>query len=451
MTERDTVPGKKRKEEKKEKAKSIDAAKANVKKVRSAASKKRKKIGSPKAAAERLLNDYDPILFMMVVIFVIFGITMVFSAGYYSTLNSINPDPYYYLKKQVIYAAPGFVFMYIFAQYDYHKFTRWADLLIVVSLGLLALLFTPLGITVNFATRWISVFGIRITPSEISKIAIIIFTSVFLAKDPSRARDLKRGILPLLAIAGIHAAMIIKQPNLSTAIVICAITLSIMFVAGIQMRYVAALIGLLAAGITYILLAMHHTHWYARLTNWVNPFADSQGEGYQVSQSLIALGNGGIKGLGLGHGVTKNLYLPEPQNDFILAVIGEELGMIGIVIMMVCYLILIWRCFTIAANAKDKLGIYMASGIASMVGLHVILNIAVVTASMPATGITLPFVSYGGTSICIFLGAMGIMMNIAKQQKVSADAPEWADFVTPAEKPARRSLFDGLDKKYEKR
>ncbi len=147
----------------------------------------------------------------------------------------------------------------------------------------------------------------------------------------------------------------------------------------------------------------------------MDPFKDAQGEGYQVSQSIIALGNGGFKGLGLGNSISKNLYLPEPQNDFILAIIGEELGFVGIFIMMIIYLVLIWRCIMVSSKAKDKLGLFMAAGIAIMLGLQVIVNVAVVTASMPATGITLPFVSYGGTSLWVFMASMGIMLNISKQ------------------------------------
>ena len=170
-------------------------------------------------------------------------------------------------------------------------------------------------------------------------------------------------------------------------------------------------------GVIVIILFFPDSHWYARLTVFLDPFKDAQGDGYQVSQSLIALGNGGLTGLGLGNSVAKNLYLPEPQNDFILAIIGEELGFIGIALLMAVYLILIYRCFTVTVKAKDKLGFFLASGITVMLALQVIMNVAVVTASMPATGVTLPFVSYGGTSLVVFMASMGIMLNISKESR----------------------------------
>ena len=180
----------------------------------------------------------------------------------------------------------------------------------------------------------------------------------------------------------------------------------------IGIMYVAGMCGLI-----FILMFYPDSHWYARMTNFIDPFKDAQGEGYQVSQGLIALGNGGLCGLGPGKSITKNLYLPEPQNDFILAIIGEELGFVGLVVLLSVYLLLIYRCFVITVRAKDKLGFYLGAGITVMMALQVILNVAVVTASMPATGITLPFVSYGGTSLLVFMASMGIMLNISKKNR----------------------------------
>lgn len=361
------------------------------------------------------MTEYDYRIILLVAALSMFGVVMVFSAGYYSTLSAGSGDPYYFLKRQVLFTGSGFAIMLLVARFDYHRAAKKPWLFVLISIALLLLLWTPLGVTVNFARRWISIAGIRVTPSEISKLAMIIFTAGFLAEDSRRAKSL-RGIGLVAVVMLFHAGVIIKQPNLSTAIVLCMIMVGIMFVAGLPLRYIGLMGGAVVGGMIYILTFLQNTHWYARLTNWRNPFADAQGEGYQVSQSIIALGNGGFKGLGLGNSIAKNLYLPEPQNDFILAIIGEELGFIGIFCLMVIYLVLIWRCFLVAAGAKDKLGLYMASGIAIMLALQVIINVAVVTASMPATGITLPFISYGGTSIWIFMMAMGILLNISKKE-----------------------------------
>lgn len=364
----------------------------------------------------RLLTTYDSVTILLVTGLVLFGVVMVFSAGYYSTTNLSKPDPYYFLKKEGEFAIMGFIIMFLMARWDYHKCAKYYKQYLYISIFLLVLVLTPVGRNVNGATRWIYIGPVNITPSEITKVAMIIFTAAFLAKDPSRATDFSKGILPLLALTGIQAAMIIKQPNLSTAMVIVFIVVGMLIIGGFPWKYVGGVVAAGVAGIIFILAFLPDSHWYSRLTNFIDPFKNSQGEGYQVSQSLIALGNGGLKGLGLGNSVTKNLYLPEPQNDFILAIIGEELGFVGIFLLMLAYLFLIKRCFVIAAKAPDKLGMFLASGVGIMLGVQVLMNIAVVTASMPATGVTLPFVSYGGTSIIVFMAAMGIVLNISRKE-----------------------------------
>lgn len=365
-------------------------------------------------AMSSLYTDSDFTIFLLVAALTMFGVVMVFSAGYYSTLAK-STDAYYFLKRQVAFAVSGFAILLGFSKVDYHSYSKYYKHIALFSIVMLFLLFTPLGVTVNFARRWIFIGPIRITPSEISKLAMIIFTATYLAENPKKAKQGLAGMSVILGMMALHAGLIIKQPNLSTAIVIVAIMIGILFVGGLAWRYILVAMGSLGVGMISILLFFRNTHWYSRLTNWMDPFKDAQGEGYQVSQSIIALGNGGFKGLGLGKSISKNLYLPEPQNDFILAIIGEELGFIGIFIMMVVYLVLIWRCIMVSSKAKDKLGLFMAAGIAIMLGLQVIVNVAVVTASMPATGITLPFVSYGGTSLWVFMASMGIMLNISKQ------------------------------------
>ncbi len=359
-------------------------------------------------------GEYDFIVILLVVGFVVFGIVMVFSASYYSTMNVGEGDPYYYLKKQCMYAGIGLIGMLLGMVIDYHLYSRFKVPILLGSIILLVLVLTDLGITVNYATRWIVIGGFRITPSEIAKLAAIIFTSSYIYAEPDRIREF-RGLVPLFLIMILYASLIIVQPNLSTAIVIGALMVGIMFVAGMHFLYVAGILGVLFAGITYILMFKQNTHWYLRLTNWIDPFENRLGEGYQVSQSLIALGNGGVTGRGLGNSVTKYLYLPEPQNDFIMAIIGEELGFIGILVIMMLYIYLIYRGFIIALHAPDKLGMLIGTGITMMLAFQVIINVAVVTASMPATGITLPFISYGGTSLIIFMSSMGILLNISKK------------------------------------
>lgn len=352
------------------------------------------------------------ILFLMVFLCV-FGVIAVYSAGYYQTVESGSTT--YYLKRQLFFMATGSLLLIAGACYDYHNWSKWALLFLVGSVLLLVAVLA-FGASANGAQRWIGIGPIRITPSEISKVAMIIYTSSFLAADPKRNRG--KYIWYLMFIMAVHFVLVFEQPNLSTAIVICAIMFGIMFIAGLRWIWLIVFAGGGLLGALAILKFAKGSHWYSRLTSFRDPFADIQGSGYQVSQSLIALGNGGLKGLGVGNSITKNLYLPEPQNDFILAVIGEEIGFIGVALLMCVYIILFYQCIMTAARAKDRLGFYLAAGVAIMLGLQVVINVAVVTSSMPATGITLPFISYGGTSIWVFMFSFGILLNISRGQRV---------------------------------
>lgn len=224
----------------------------------------------------------------------------------------------------------------------------------------------------------------------------------------------------MLAVMVVFGGLIIRQPNLSTAITVCGIIAGIMFIAGLQWRYVISALVLGSGAIGFLVAfgdKIGGAHWKKRIVSFLDPFADALGDGFQVVQSLLALGSGGLFGLGLGKSIQKNLYLPEPQNDFILAIIGEELGFVGVLALLIVYMLLIWRCFHICLNAPDRFSMLMCGGITVMLALQVILNVAVVTSSMPPTGIALPFISYGGNSLWIFMASMGIMLNVSKKSR----------------------------------
>ena len=363
----------------------------------------------------RRLGGIDLVVLTTVVLFSLFGVAMVFSAGYYQTINTSNPNPLYYLMRQGLFVVTGWVLMLFAANVDYHIYEKTGPAFLALSILLLVLVLV-IGQNVNGAVRWINLGFIRITPSEFSKIFVIIFTASYLVRDPRNIRTLK-GLVVLVAAMAAHFILIIRQPNLSTAIVIVMIMIAIMIVGGLNPLYLAVPVAGAVAGYFYIITYKTPYHWYQRLTSFMDPFAERQGDGYQVVQGLIALGNGGLKGLGFGRSVAKTLYLPDPQNDFILAVLGEELGYIGFMVLMLVYIILLCRLFMIALKAKDRLGFYLATGVAVMLGLQVIINVAVVTSSMPATGITLPFISYGGTSMWSFMMAMGIALNVSRKQR----------------------------------
>lgn len=362
------------------------------------------------------LRQSDFVIIAMVTILVIFGVVMVFSASYYKSINT-SGSPYDYLIRQGIFAVTGFVLMALCSRIDYHIYRRLSILILLVSFVLLILLFTPLGAEENGATRAIYV-GFTIMPGEIAKPAVIIFTAAFLAGDPKRILSFTRGVLPLLLLMVVFGGLIIKQPNLSTAITVCGIIAGIMFLAGLQWRYILIAGGLGAAGVIALILVgdkIGASHWKKRIVSFMDPFADAMDEGFQVVQSLLALGSGGLFGVGLGKSIQKNLYLPEPQNDFILAIIGEELGFVGLLALLTLFCVLLWRCFHVCLNAPDRFGMLLAGGITIMIGLQLILNVAVVTSSMPPTGVALPFISYGGNALWIFMACSGIILNISRQ------------------------------------
>lgn len=366
-------------------------------------------------------SSCDFLIVILVTALVIFGVVMVFSASYYKSINQTEDgSPYFFLKKQAVFALLGFVIMWITSRIDYHIWGKLSKPIFFIGVGLLVLVLTPLGIEENNASRALSI-GFTIMPGEIAKATTLIFVAAFLAKKNRRIESLKEGILPMLLVMAVVGGLIIKQPNLSTALTICGIVGGMMFIAGLKWRYVfAALFG--AGGLIALLVTLGgHIgggHWRTRIISFLDPFEDALGDGYQVVQSLLALGSGGLKGVGLGKSIQKTLYLPEPQNDFILSILGEELGLIGTLTLLTVFLVLIWRCFTIALHANDRFGMYLASGITLMLGIQVVFNVAVVTSSMPNTGVALPFISYGGNSLWIFMGSMGMLLNVSRKSNM---------------------------------
>lgn len=351
-------------------------------------------------------------MIILVLVLCLIGIIMVFSASYYVSISE-DGNPYAYLKRQLMWFAMGLVTMIFFSRIDYHLWGRLWLLFYIIGLGLLLMVLVPgIGININGATRWIGLGPITIMPGEIAKITLIFYVSGLLAKSPDLIKSFW-GVLGIVGVTGIYAALILKQPNMSTAATIVFIAGGMLLVAGTKIWQLLLLGGLgVGAGVALIFSSEYR---HDRFLSFMDPFADSLGNGFQAAQSLLALGTGGFTGLGLGKSVQKYLYLPEPQNDFITAIIGEELGFIGLMFIMVLYVLLLWRGCKAAMNAKDYYGMMLASGITIMIGVQVAINIAVVTSSMPPTGVILPFISYGGNALMLLMGLMGIMWNITRQ------------------------------------
>ncbi|MBR0130796.1 MAG: cell division protein FtsW [Firmicutes bacterium] len=358
-------------------------------------------------------TDGDFMIVVFVLALTLFGLVMIFSSSYYQALSKTG-DPYKFLKEAAMWTGLGWIVFIICANIDYRWFKLAGLPAIVVGFILLFLIFTPLGKTINNATRWLDFKFFTVMPGEVMKTCVILFYPMYLAKDPERIRSFTKGILPLGAIAIGAFFLIYKQPNFSTAGLVVLICAGMMFVAGLSWWLVGLAVG---GGIGLFLLIINlpqGRYMLERVQTFFDPFMDALGSGYQVVQGLLALGSGGIVGVGLGKSVQKMLYLPEAQNDFILAIIGEELGYLGVLVLMFVYLLLIWRCFKVCVSIKDYYGMMLATGITLHLALQVILNIAVVSASFPPTGVILPFVSQGGNASILFLMEMGILFNISR-------------------------------------
>lgn len=358
--------------------------------------------------------DYALLVAVMLLVFT--GVMMVFSSSFYYAMAKWE-NKYLFLEKQLIWAGAGVVAMWFATWIDYHLYRKIGFLLFVASFVFLGLLFTPLGVELNGAVRWLDLGPITFMPSEFAKIAAIVYMAGFLENRQKKLKRFGTGLIPVLVIVAAYFVLIYKQPNLSNAITISGILMAMAFVAGVN---VFQLLTLGAAGAAGIYAAILSSEWRARrFLTFLDPFKDTFGDGWQVVQSLYALGSGGLMGVGLGQSTLNKLYIPEPQNDFIFATIGEELGFVGASLLILLFMFLIYRCIRIAMNAPDQYGMLLATGITAMVAIHTIINVAVVTSSMPVTGLQLPFISYGGNFLVMLMFSMGVVLNISKQSNAS--------------------------------
>jgi cell division protein FtsW len=358
-------------------------------------------------------KPFDFLIFMTVLILLSLGSIMVFSSGAPHAYNYIDGDTYYFLKKQLMYVPLGLVAMFITMNIDYRKLGKWSPLLLVVSMALLVLVCIPgIGTELNGSRRWLIIAGQSIQPSEIAKLSIILFFSYSLSKRKDELKSFFKGLVPYLIILGIFALLLLLEPHMSSTIVIGMVSCLILFCAGAKIKHFVILVVPAIAGVVALVLTSDYRR--GRLISFLNPWEDPQGGGWQIVQSLYAIGSGGLFGRGLGKSLQKFLYIPEPYNDFILAVLAEELGFIGVLTVLLLFLIFIWRGIKVSMNAPDIFGCLLAVGITSLVAVQVIINVAVVSSSMPVTGMPLPFFSYGGTSLVFLMSGIGILLNISR-------------------------------------
>lgn len=351
-------------------------------------------------------NKYDILLIIVIILLVIIGLVMLYSVSAYNGMNKFG-DPFYYLKKQLFATSIGLFFMYILAIVDYHVWNKFAVIGYIISL-LLSIAVIFVGDEYNGSKRWLSIGPISFQPSEFSKVAMIIFLAYIIVrfgKSMSQFRYLLVVMLLILPIVGLVGAS-----NLSTAIIILGIGIALIFISS---PYYAQFFLLGGGAILFlgIFLALE-SYRLERLQIWRNP--EAYDKGFQTIQGLYAIGSGGVFGRGWGNSIQKLGFVPEAQNDMIYSIICEELGIVGSGFIVLLFLVLIWRFYVVASHAKDLNGVLIAGGAMVHIMIQVVLNIAVVTNTIPNTGITLPFISYGGTSVMFLLMEMGIVLNVSK-------------------------------------
>lgn len=370
-------------------------------------------------------NQFDFILCVTIILLLALGIVMVLSASAPSALSTTG-NSYTYVKKQLGFAAFGLFVMFFLSKIDYRAYKKWYWYAYIIGCLVLLLVVIPgLGYSVKGATRWIKIGGTRFQPSEITKTCMILFFAGYLADHKDKIQSVKEGfVFPIIFFAIPAAILLIFQNHLSVSLVIGFITVVMMFIAGCRIKHfmVFGLIGVAVIGFLFGIIGMKNSNDEGegknfrvnRITSFMDPWEDPLGTGYQTIQSLYAIGSGGMFGLGLGNSKQKYLYIPEPHNDFIFSILAEELGFFGCILVVILFMIFIWRGIVISMRAKDIYGSLVAIGITTLIAIQAILNIAVVTNSVPNTGMSLPFFSYGGTALVILLANVGILLNISR-------------------------------------
>ncbi len=379
------------------------------------------KVFKGKGKDKTKMRGMDTVLFNMILVLLCFGLIMCFSASAPAAQQNMNGDSYYFLRKQLIWAIVGFAGMLAASKYDYHKLQKLTFPMVVLSFVLLiAVLFFPAQ---KGGRRWISLPGISFQPSEFVKFTVIVlFANMLSRKKWHKVKNVQeffkyfmKDFCPYMLVFLLFALLLMLEPHFSCTVLILCVVMTMLFAAGANLGYFATIVGpVIAAGVALVSFGYRSD----RITSYLDPFANPRGDGWQIIQSLYAIGSGGLFGLGLGQSRQKFLWLPEPYNDFIFAVLCEELGFIGAAAVLILFCVLIWRGIYVAMRAPDTFGTFVAVGITALIAFQVLINIAVVTKAIPVTGMPLPFFSSGGTALLFTLCEMGVLLNISRQIEV---------------------------------
>ncbi|HZG74469.1 MAG TPA: stage V sporulation protein E [Paenibacillus sp.] len=340
------------------------------------------------------------------------GVVMVYSASAVMAFREYG-DSFYYLKRQLIFAGLGLVAMYFAMNVDYWVWKKYAKIGLIVCFVLLVVVLIPgIGVVRGGARSWLGIGSFGIQPSEFMKLAMVVFLSKLLSEHQERLAKFTTGLLPPLAIVGLAFGFIMLQPDLGSGAVLVGASLIVIYSAGARISHLAGLAAVGAAGFVGLIAAAPYR--MQRITGYLDPWSDPLGSGYQIIQSLFAIGPGGLVGLGLGASRQKHSYLPEPQTDFIFSIVAEELGFLGGALLLSLFLLLVWRGMRAAITAPDTFGSLLAVGIVGIIGVQVFINIGVVIGLLPVTGITLPLISAGGSSLTLLLTAIGVLLNVSR-------------------------------------
>lgn len=360
-------------------------------------------------------NNNDLILIISIITISLFGLIMIYSASNIWAEYKFN-DPYKFVKNQGLFFIIGIILMFIISKINYKIYYKKANIILITCFLLLILVLIPgIGTVRNGSKSWFGIGSFGIQPSEFAKLGLIIFVSKYLHNNEHSVKNIKIGVLPILGLTLLMFGIIMLQPDFGTGTIIVMSIIGLLFVGGVSIKFFLK-IGLIGIIGVAILVAIA-PYRLARILSFLDPWKDPLGSGFQIIQSLYAIGPGGLFGLGFGNSVQKHFYLPEPQTDFIFSIISEEFGFLGIIIIVFLFLTIILTCFKISQKSNNLFGKYLSFGIAFQMAFQTLLNLMVVVGLIPVTGVTLPFLSYGGSSLLITLCSMGVILNISNEQK----------------------------------
>ena len=358
------------------------------------------------------MKKYNKLLLLAVILISLFGLLMIYSSSNIWAEYKYN-DPYKYLKSQAIFLIIGYILMIIISKFPYQNYKKLANIIFLTCTIMLILVLIPgIGTVRNGSRSWFGIGSLGLQPSEFTKLGLIIFTSKYLANNTKELKDIKKGVLPILGVLFLIFGLIMLEPDFGTGVVIVMTIIVLLFISGVKMNFFIK-IGILGL-IGIIVLILIAPYRLERIVSFINPWTDPLGSGFQIIQSLYAIGPGGLLGLGFGNSIQKHFYLPEPQTDFIFAIISEEFGFLGILIVATLFITIIYSGLKISKKGQDNFGKFLSFGITFGLAFQTILNLMVVVGLLPVTGVTLPFLSYGGSSLLISLINMGILLNIDK-------------------------------------